>query len=388
MENLKKAASAKKFAAKFKSAATSSLERASSPLEAAGKESEVGTTSDSSSDLIAARRRAAAEHKYRTEKWITEMRVDKHHLLRIETFASMLGANVNSRWDLGMHFEACDVYLEALLRIRKGHTPLLPYETAESGKELLVPAVDMLSAIESVCAKWKAVERQAVKVELEASLKVLHQGKLWIPLDKGLQHLIGYWKHQVYDNMDARLESIFVSADDDNSGDLDYPEFIELIEKIGRTEHSTLNPRSMLRMYSQMSLHEKVDAAVFAKVSRSFELAKISVGKGGRPRRDTKAAEERATVFKLLKSHWQHLEGKVLPLVCSLKRSTRGNVMEEIVNLLRTLLREEEDAENAVHCFRCVVADMPPAVRAEFKEVKDLEQQKRTNSKLSKDAVS
>jgi hypothetical protein len=37
---------------------------------------------------------------------------------------------------------------------------------------------------------------------------------------------------------------------------------------------------------------------------------------------------------------------------------------------------------------RCVVADMPPAVRAEFKEVKDLEQQKRTNSKLSKDAVS
>jgi hypothetical protein len=159
---------------------------------------------------------------------------------------------------------------------------------------------------------------------------------------------------------------------------------------------------------------------------------------------------------------------QVLPLVCSLKRSTRGHVMEEIVNLLRTLLREEEDAENAVHCFRCssyqhththththtrvhtcgqsersslvcthtphthkrtapvratphirtqtrahtphhvthmsarkhsrpcvytrrcVVADMPPAVRAEFKEVKDLEQQKRKtdSERVSKDAVS
>ena len=37
----------------------------------------------------------------------------------------------------------------------------------------------------------------------------------------------------------------------------------------------------------------------------------IYMNKGGRPLRDTKAAEERATVFKLLKSHWQHLEGKV-----------------------------------------------------------------------------
>ena len=109
---------------------------------------------------------------------------------------------------------------------------------------------------------------------------------MWIPLDKGLQELVDYWKYMVYDNMDSRLESIFVAADDDNSGDLDYPEFTDLIERISRTEHSTLTSRSTLRMYSQMSLHEKVDAAVFAKVSRSFELAKINVGKPGRPRRD------------------------------------------------------------------------------------------------------
>ena len=100
------------------------------------------------------------------------MRVDKSHLLRIETFANLIGANSTSRWDLGMHFEASDVYLEALLRIRKGHTPLLPYETAESGKEILVPTVDMLSAVESVCSKMKAVDRQKIKVDLEASLKV------------------------------------------------------------------------------------------------------------------------------------------------------------------------------------------------------------------------
>jgi hypothetical protein len=183
---------------------------------------------------------------------------------------------------------------------------------------------------------------------------------MWIPLDKGLQELVDYWKYMVYDNMDSRLESIFVAADDDNSGDLDYPEFTDLIERISRTEHSTLTSRSTLRMYSQMSLHEKVDAAVFAKVSRSFELAKINVGKPGRPRRDSKTAQERATVFKLLKGHWQHLEGKVLPLVYSLKHTSRGHVMEEVVNLLRSLLREEEDAENAVHCFRCSALSCMP----------------------------
>ena len=123
-------------------------------------------------DYPSLHRRAAAEQKFRTEKWISEMRVDKSHLLRIETFANLIGANSTSRWDLGMHFEASDVYLEALLRIRKGHTPLLPYETAESGKEILVPTVDMLSAVESVCSKMKAVDRQKIKVDLEASLKV------------------------------------------------------------------------------------------------------------------------------------------------------------------------------------------------------------------------
>jgi len=56
----------------------------------------------------------AAAHKEMTarerlEKWLTEQKVDKNHLIRIETFASLLGANPASRWDLGMQYEVISV---------------------------------------------------------------------------------------------------------------------------------------------------------------------------------------------------------------------------------------------------------------------------------------
>ena len=38
--------------------------------------------------------------------------VDKHLLLRISTFASMVGLNPFTKWDNGFCLEACDVFLE------------------------------------------------------------------------------------------------------------------------------------------------------------------------------------------------------------------------------------------------------------------------------------
>jgi len=321
---------------------------------------------------VVVQKRAAQTARERQDKWLVEQRVEKNHVKRIEMFANLLGANSMSKWDLGMQFEASEVFLETLLRVRKGHTPLLPYETSESGKELLVPSIDLASTIEVVCAKIRSVDRQKIKIELETALKVLHNGKMWLNLDSALQRLVEYWKTLVYDSIDARLESLFVSADNDQSGELDYHEFTDMVEKVATTGNSSLSSRSVLRMYSQMSLHEKVDAAVFCKVARSFELAKIRVGRGTRLTKESKPAQEKAAVFKLLKGHWQHLEGKVLPVVFSLKQSPQGNVMEELVSLLRSLLREEEDAEQAVHCFRSIVADMPPAIRSEIQQTKDL----------------
>ena len=66
----------------------------------------------------------------------------------------------------------------------------------------------------------------------------------------------------------------------------------------------------------------------------------------------------------------------------------QGNVMEELVNLFRTLLRDQEDAEHAVHTFRCIVGHMPPAVRDEIKHVKELRVKQKHDAPLHKEPLS
>ena len=53
---------------------------------------------------------------------------------------------------------------------------------------------------------------------LSIYLFINQTGKMWLNLDNALQRLVEYWKTLVYDSIDARLESLFVSADNDQSG--------------------------------------------------------------------------------------------------------------------------------------------------------------------------
>ena len=124
-----------------------------------------------------------------------------------------------------------------------------------------------------------------------------------------------------------------------------------------------------------------MDVAVFCKVAKCFELAKITVCKSKRVLKDSKEAQEHGDVFKLLTQHWSNLEGKVLPVAFSLKGTAQGNVVQELVSLFRTLLRDQQDPEHAVHAFRCLVGHMPPAVRSAIQ----VSTVSRTSSKKIKD---
>ena len=129
---------------------------------------------------------------------------------------------------------------------------------------MLVSTVDMASAIDVVAAKMRSVDRQKIKVDVETSLKVLRAGKAWINLDRALKMIIEFWKGLFYDTSTSRLEALFASADSDQNRELDYQEFIDIVDKVNSQGFSTLSGRNTLRMYSQMSLHDKVDAgAVF-----------------------------------------------------------------------------------------------------------------------------
>ena len=94
-------------------------------------------------------------------------KIDKNHVARIEMFANLIGANVKSRWDLGMQFEAQELFLETLVRVRKGQTPLLPFETVDFGKSILLPTIDVMASIDVVCSKMNAVDRGKMKVEIQ-----------------------------------------------------------------------------------------------------------------------------------------------------------------------------------------------------------------------------
>ena len=74
---------------------------------------------------------------------------------------------MKSRWDLGMQFEAQELFLETLVRVRTGQTPLLPFETVDFGKSILLPTIDVMTSIDVVCSKMNAVDRGKMKVEIQ-----------------------------------------------------------------------------------------------------------------------------------------------------------------------------------------------------------------------------
>ena len=321
------------------------------------------------------------ESSARLEAWLAHVKLDRIHLQRVQTFATLMGANPLSKWDVGFTLEAADVYLETLVRVRKGLTPLLPEQgTESSSKAMLVPMAEMKAVLETVCSHMKNIDRQTIKVEIETELKVQRPGGPrggLVNLDKALQMVVDYWKTLCYDSSSARLQSLFVSADTDQSGELDYTEFADMIDKIRNAGFAHISPRSVLRIYSQMSLGSRVDASIFCDVAYRYDLGKVPVGTSPPGGKASNEMEQAEIIFKLLKGHWEHLEPKVLPVVSALKNSSHGLMMQELILLMRAFLDEQRFPAHAMHAFRIIVAELPPAVRSEIQQSKDFRLVKR-----------
>ena len=315
------------------------------------------------------------ESSARLEAWLAHVKLDRIHLQRVQTFATLMGANPLSKWDVGFTLEAADVYLETLVRVRKGLTPLLPEQgTESSSKAMLVPMAEMKAVLETVCSHMKNIDRQTIKVEIETELKVQRPGGPrggLVNLDKALQMVVDYWKTLCYDSSSARLQSLFVSADTDQSGELDYTEFADMIDKIRNAGFAHISPRSVLRIYSQMSLGSRVDASIFCDVAYRYDLGKVPVGTSPPGGKASNEMEQAEIIFKLLKGHWEHLEPKVLAVVSALKNSSHGLMMQELILLMRAFLDEQRFPAHAMHAFRIIVAELPPAVRSEIQQSKD-----------------
>lgn len=72
---------------------------------------------------------------------------------------------------------------------------------------------------------------------------------------------------QITNKWDARLESLFTTADTDSNGNLDFKEFQGMMEKLRVDEMELPSERMILLMYSEMALYPRVDSKTFVRVS-------------------------------------------------------------------------------------------------------------------------
>eukprot|EP00961_Rhodomonas_salina_P061096 820389-Rhodomonas_salina.1 len=99
-----------------------------------------------------------------------------------------------------------------------------------------------------------------------------------VDLDNALRWVTVRWMDMVHDKTDERLRSLFVSADSDGDGNLDFDEYFGMLRKL-RADQRELPPLpQLIRMYGKMMLGVRVDASIFVRIAREEELCPFTAG--------------------------------------------------------------------------------------------------------------
>ena len=72
----------------------------------------------------------------------------------------------------------------------------------------------------------------------------------------------------------AGLKAIFVTYDTDNDGQLEYSEYLKIMNRLGLVQ----NYRKLMRVYIEIKLNRTVTAAVFAHVCRKWKALLFESG--------------------------------------------------------------------------------------------------------------
>ena len=71
---------------------------------------------------------------------------------------------------------------------------------------------------------------------------------------------------EISSKWDARLSSLFTTADSDANGNLEFSEFEQMMEKLRVDEPDLPSERRRLRMYQEMAQFPRVDSKTFIRV--------------------------------------------------------------------------------------------------------------------------
>jgi hypothetical protein len=151
------------------------------------------------------------------------------------------------------------------------------------------------------------------------------------------------------------MMSLFVGADSNADGNLDFEEFITMIKviKVGRPR------RESLKMFAELTLNRSLDPTAFVKACRKYNMLSLELGPTLAKKKDKTSLE----VFNVLNAEWTKIEDIVHELLVVLEGSRVGEKMDEAVDLLKKLLNDKLEAEQAWLVYRKVVAEFTSAVK-------------------------
>mmetsp|Transcript_34329 Transcript_34329/g.107623 ORF Transcript_34329/g.107623 Transcript_34329/m.107623 type:complete len:818 (-) Transcript_34329:283-2736(-) len=243
---------------------------------------------------------------------------------RVRMFARFLQLGTTQ-----LPLESLNVYLASLIRIQNGQAPLLP-----DADSISVDSEKALKVIQFVFAQAPFIVKSKIIIECEKRA-VGRQ----IDLDSLLLFIVEKFKEE-QGRTEERLKALYVAADSNADGDLDFNEFANMCKHTsGERSH-----REMLRMFAEMTLNRVVDANTFVRVARKYKLS--SFGIGSLSKKVEKSIHE---VFDLLVAEWKKVEDMILEYLVLLEGSAVGTRLEEDVAQLKRLLNERTDAEKARH---------------------------------------
>ncbi len=252
---------------------------------------------------------------------------------RVRAFGRFMNISHSSSYSI----EALNVYLTTLTLVNYDLQPILPHDSSHVDFNRLV------ASIEHVFGRVAYVRKQKVVQEARKRFKVRH-----IDIDDFLDFVLSEFT-QENQRSEERLRALFVASDSDGDGNLDYDEFLSMIQHT-QTDKSH---SSLVRMYSEMTLNKHVDCNTFVRVARKHRFGAFEIGpllkKMEKPDKD---------LFDVLTDQWNKLQPLIHELMIILEGTATMAKLTDHVASVHEQIKIRKEPEMVFHLYHNLVSEL------------------------------
>jgi Ca2+-binding EF-hand superfamily protein len=252
---------------------------------------------------------------------------------RIRAFGRFMSLSNSSAYSL----EALNVYLTTLTLVNYDSQPILPHDSTHVDFNRLV------ASVEHIFGRVAYVRKQKVVQEAKKRFKVRH-----IDIDDFLDFVISEFT-QENQRSEERLRALFVASDSDGDGNLDYDEFLSMIQHTQTDKsHSAL-----VRMYSEMTLNKHVDCNTFVRVARKHRFGAFEIGPLLK-----KIEKPDKNLFDVLTEQWNKLQPLIHELLIILEGTATMSKLTDHIASIHEQIKIRKEPEMVFHLYHNLVSEM------------------------------